>query len=141
VPGPDEASKSLRISGAQADLALVYPWLDDAVAPYGLSAQIRHAMHVALEEAVINVATHNLQPDSQAKIVVRFCIDQGRAVLVVEDAGLPFDPVLAPEKPPATSLSEAEPGGLGLKLLRHYCKDISYTRTDELNRLTLRFPR
>jgi hypothetical protein len=37
-------------------------------------------------------------------------------------------------------LLDAEPGGLGIKLLRHYCKDISYARESGRNRLTLGFP-
>jgi hypothetical protein len=36
------------------------------------------------------------------------------------------------------SLHEAEPGGLGLVLIRHYCRDISYERIGNRNRLTLR---
>jgi len=140
MPRPEEAPKALRISGDRADLALVYPWLDDAAEPYHLPAQILHAMHVALEEAVINIAMHNLQPDSQDSIAVRLCKEPASLVLVVEDSGLQFDPVSAPEKARARSLDEAQPGGLGLKLLRHYCKDISYARIGGLNRLTLRFP-
>ncbi len=122
-----------------ADLARVYPWLDDAAAPYDLPAPVLHSMHVALEEAVMNLVMHGLPPGGDDTIVVRLSTQPGTAVLVVEDAGEPFDSTSAPEKPQAKSLAEAEVGGLGMKLLRHYCKDISYARIDDVNRLTLRF--
>ena len=39
----------------------------------------------------------------------------------------------------AARLEEAVPGGLGLRLMRHYCQDMSYQRNGGMNRLTLRF--
>jgi anti-sigma regulatory factor (Ser/Thr protein kinase) len=59
----------------------------------------------------------------------------------VEDAGRPFDPGAAELPARPASLADAMPGGLGLRLLRHHCRDLSYRRTDGRNRLTLRFLR
>ena len=59
---------------------------------------------------------------------------------VVEDTGRAFDPSAAPVPARPASLLDAEPGGLGLTLLRHYCSDLTYERIGDRNRLTLRFP-
>lgn len=135
------APKTLRITPAPADLARLYPWLDEAAAPLGLSKQLMNSMHVALEEAVMNVVMHGFAPEHVQEIFIQFASEAAKAVIVVEDAGRPFDVTLATEKSRPGSLLDAEPGGLGIKLLRHYCKDISYERKSGCNRLTLGFSR
>ena len=136
---PDEAPDQLRITTAPADLARLYPWLDDAGARHNLAPKFLDAMHVTLEEAVMNVVMHAALPEEAPEILIQFTAAPGFAELLIEDAGQEFNPVTAPEKPRPKSLAEAEPGGMGLKLLRRYCTDMAYERTGGRNRLMLRF--
>lgn len=125
---------------AAADLARLYPWLDEAAKYFNLPPKLLEGMHVALEEVVMNVAMHSYAPGTPGEIIVRLQADATAAVLRVDDYGPPFDPVSIPSTTKPASLDDDEPGGLGLKLLRHFCKDISYMREAGSNRLTLRFP-
>jgi serine/threonine-protein kinase RsbW len=136
---PDGAPEKLRMTNALADLARLYPWLDDAAKHFALPPKLLEGMHVALEEAVMNVAMHSYPQDQSGEIIVELQAEANAAILRVVDFGPPFDPVSAPQtgKP---SLTDAGPGGLGLKLLRHFCKDITYDPGAGSNRLTLRFP-
>jgi len=133
---PDE----LRLTTAPEDLARLYPWLDEAASAHGLGEPLLGRMHVALEEAVMNVAMHGLGLGGDGVITVRLRAEDTAVALVVEDAGPEFDPVAAPEVTRADSLEGVGAGGLGLRLLRHYCKDIAYQRDAGVNRLTMRFP-
>jgi anti-sigma regulatory factor (Ser/Thr protein kinase) len=133
---PDE----LRLTTAPDDLARLYPWLEEAASAHGLGEPLLGRMHVALEEAVMNVAMHGLGLSGDGVIVVRLQAEAASVALIVEDAGPEFDPVAAPEVTRAASLEGVGAGGLGLRLLRHYCKEIGYSRVDGLNRLTMRFP-
>jgi serine/threonine-protein kinase RsbW len=135
----DEAAV-LRIGVAVEDLGRLYPWLDGAAAARKVPGATLQKMHVALEEAVMNVAMHAYGSDATGEITIRLLASPDAAALVVEDAGPAFDPTSAPSRPRAASLEETEIGGLGLSLLRHFCSDIGYERTDNRNRLTLRFP-
>jgi anti-sigma regulatory factor (Ser/Thr protein kinase) len=129
---PDEAPEFLRITTAAADLARLYPWLDEAGARLGITDPLLGRMHVALEEAVMNVVMHGFDSPDGQEILVRL---SAGPTLSVEDAGRAFDPATAPlKKPPA----EDEPGGLGLKLLRHYCQ-LTYRRAGGRNILTMQF--
>jgi anti-sigma regulatory factor (Ser/Thr protein kinase) len=125
--------ESLRITTAAADLARLYPWLDDAAAGLGIPSTLLARMHVALEEAVMNVVMHGFDAAEGQEILVRL---SAGPTLTVEDGGREFDPATAPlkETPP-----EDEPGGLGLKLLRHYCPNLTYRRTAKRNILTMHF--
>ncbi len=136
---PDEAPEELQITTSLADLARLYPWLDSAAAPHNLPAKLLESMHVALEEAVMNVTMHAALPEDAPEILIRFSAAPGMVELLIEDSGQEFNPVTAPEKPRPKSLAEAEPGGMGLKLLRRYCTSMHYERTASRNRLTLRF--
>ncbi len=140
MPTPDAAPAPLRMTTAPADLARLYPWLDDAARLLALPPKLLEGMQVALEEAVMNVAMHGYKHEAGGEIIVRLCSEAGAAVLQVEDQGPPFDPVAAPQTVNPVSLEQIDAGGLGLKLLRHFCKDISYARELDRNRLTLRFP-
>jgi serine/threonine-protein kinase RsbW len=124
---------------APADLARLYSWLDDAAKQFALPPKLLDGMHVALEEAVMNVAMHGYPGEAGGEIIVRLQVEAKAAILRVEDHGPPFDPVAAPETGKRPSLADHGSGGLGLKLLRHFCKDISYAREMDSNWLTLRF--
>jgi anti-sigma regulatory factor (Ser/Thr protein kinase) len=137
---PEAAPAALRMTTELADLARLYPWLDDAAKPFGLPPKLLEGMHVALEEAVMNVAMHAYKDAAGGEIIVRLQVAADAAILMVEDHGPAFDPVAAPQTPKKVTLADTGAGGLGLKLLRHFCKDISYARETDLNRLTLRFP-
>ena len=66
-------------------------------------------------------------------------LKNGAPAAWIEDDGPPFDPVGAalPEKP--TALASAAIGGSGLRLMRHYAKQMRYFRRDQRNRLELLF--
>jgi anti-sigma regulatory factor (Ser/Thr protein kinase) len=136
--GAQEAVLTLRTPAA--DLAGLYPWLEAAAEARQVPQAVRHAMHVALEEAVANVAMHAFAPDEPGRISVSLHAAPDAVALVVEDSGRPFDQATAPGRARAASLDVAAPGGLGLTLLRHFCRDLSYQRVEAGNRLTLRFP-
>jgi anti-sigma regulatory factor (Ser/Thr protein kinase) len=133
------ATAELRIGPEAADPGRLHPWLDAALGAWKLPGQLRHGMHVALEEAVTNVAMHAFDPGVARDIVVRLIVSTESVVLIVEDGGRPFDPAAAPLAARPANLGETRPGGLGLTLLHHYCSDISHERVEGRNRLTLRF--
>jgi serine/threonine-protein kinase RsbW len=134
-----DSGDELHIDSADDDdLARLHQWFD------ALASKLPNAMHygmrVALEEAVMNVAMHAYPPNASGEIIIQLRTSPEAATLLVEDSGRAFDSTSAPVPERPVSLPDAEPGGLGLPLLRHYCRDISYTRVGERNRLLMRFP-
>jgi anti-sigma regulatory factor (Ser/Thr protein kinase) len=136
----DDEAAVLRIGTAVDQLGRLYPWLESAASARGLPVPLVQKMHVALEEAAMNVAMHAYGPDRTGEITIRLNTSPNAAALVVEDLGPAFDPTGAAAPARAQSLEHARPGGLGLTLLRHFCPDIGYEWSDGRNRLTLRFP-
>jgi anti-sigma regulatory factor (Ser/Thr protein kinase) len=137
--GEPAAVDTLRLSSRLADLARLYPWLADAAARHGLPPRVVFAMQVALEEAAGNAARHGFAPGAAGEIAVWLTSGADEAALVVADTGAPFNPILAAPRSPPTRITDMDPGGQGLRLLRHYCSAVSYERRDGWNQLTLRF--
>lgn len=141
-PAADDGSASsvLRIGTGVGDLARLYPWLDASATAMEVPATVLQGMHVALEEAVMNVAMHAYPSGAAGQIAIRLRMSRDDATLMIEDSGPAFDPTIAVVAERPKTLHDARPGGLGLTLLRHYCRDVTYERVDDRNRLSLRFP-
>ena len=61
----------------------------------------------------------------------------GEATLTVGDSGAAFDPLASLLKPRPQSLADAEPGGLGLLMIRSLADKLSYGHSEGRNRLSM----
>ena len=132
-------SREFRCVFRRDELDRLHPWFDAVGAELHLAAPLAFAVQVAIEEAAGNIARHALRPGDLRPIVMSVTGSQEYLILVVEDEGPPFDPTSAPVSPRPADIATAEPGGHGLRLLRHYCPDLRYQRRDGRNVLTMRF--
>jgi serine/threonine-protein kinase RsbW len=97
-------------------------------------------LELALHEVLANVLAHGgsaarAEP-FHIRIEVREQATTGEAHVEVRDAGIPFDPTGAPERTPAKTLAEAQPGGLGLPLIRRCSDWMRYRREGGRNHFT-----
>lgn len=137
-PPPLQLSIPASADGLAAVQAPFRAYLDGA----GLEERLADRAELLLEEVVMNVGMHGF--DDSTAAVVHLCAQASRdgCKLVFEDAGRPFDPTAASIAERPTSLEAAEPGGLGLVLLRRMASELAYERTAEgRNRLSLRVMR
>lgn len=98
-------------------------------------------LDLCLNEAMANVTSHgepqvHLRPIELA-LVLRQTEDVAAVELTMVDAGLPFDPTVATSRPRVHSLTEAEPGGLGIVMLRSNADALHYVHAAGLNTLTI----
>src|SRR5690606_36795408 len=99
-----------------------------------------HKLGLCLDEALTNVLLHGFEgregdSDKHIRLTV---MQEGQKVLIdIIDNGLPFDPTQKKLAPLAATLDEADIGGHGLRLMRHYLQDIQYFRTEQHNHLRM----
>jgi anti-sigma regulatory factor (Ser/Thr protein kinase) len=108
-------------------------WIDKALPPAAA-----FPFELALEEILLNVATHGRPVDGrEPSVEVRLDWD-GKAVrMVILDDGLPFDP-LSRDPPDVDAPLEDRPvGGLGVHLVRTLMDDVAWRHVDGRNELTL----
>jgi anti-sigma regulatory factor (Ser/Thr protein kinase) len=130
----------LHLQAERAEVARLHPWLAAAAADRRLPGDMLYGIEVALEEVVMNAILHGGIGGGDALITVALLAAPGAVEVRVEDPGRAFDPAGAPMPEVPRQLPGVVPGGAGLRLLRHFCPDISYERRDARNLLTLRFP-
>lgn len=116
----------------QARLA-VLAWLGDV----GLTPRVRTSVEVVIEEVVMNLARH-AYANTAGQTFLLLASRQGEELLLqFIDTGRAFDPAAA--EPPAlpASIADAQPGGLGLTLLKRRTRSMRHERRDGVNWLNL----
>lgn len=99
---------------------------------------LRFKLHLSIEEAVENVVRYAYE-GGIGWLEVGTSLDHDSLVLTVElrDAGVPFNPLEAPDPDVTLSANEREIGGLGIYLCKKMMDDIRYRYEDGNNVLTM----
>ncbi len=130
---------SIRASAAEVRQASawMHQWCEEA----GLPVAAVERLDVCLNEALANVIAHGGSGAAEAPIRLTLETHRGTAQsevnLIVEDAGIAFDPRKAATLPRPPSLQFAEPGGLGIAMMTKAASRLDYRRDDGRNALTI----
>jgi anti-sigma regulatory factor (Ser/Thr protein kinase) len=129
----------LTLPNSVAEMARLSDWIDSLDNALRPAARVGYALRLCLEEAVANIIAYAFEPGSTHVIVIEVW-RQGKLVqATVTDDGRAFDPLKLPEPPKLADVSSAPIGGLGIKLMRQFASNITYTRTDRGNHLQFSF--
>jgi anti-sigma regulatory factor (Ser/Thr protein kinase) len=120
-----------------ADVGPAIEWVGTFVDQAGLSADVRFAIELSLEEALANLIIHGKCADSDKAIVVSVVADDEGATIAIADRCAPFDATTHRALEDETGL---KPGGRGLHLLQSFAGDLRYAASSAGNILTMRFP-
>jgi serine/threonine-protein kinase RsbW len=146
-----QPSDSLRLVPGHDSVGPAMQWLEDIADREAWPARSRFALTLSMDEALTNVLSYAFgtdvpsadvpgadAPGAGAPAVVLAYRRHGNDLCVeIADNGRAYDPTAWSPAPLAHSLEEATPGGQGVRLMRHYLKDLRYRRDDGWNRLTL----
>jgi serine/threonine-protein kinase RsbW len=127
----------IELDGSHAGPERVRRVVADFLSPFGLSERTLYSVELVLEEWLTNTLRHGYDDPREARIGVHVWLEPDEVMLRFEDDGREFDPLLEPPVAPATSLADAKPGGLGLKMIRRVASRISHERYSERNHLTV----
>jgi anti-sigma regulatory factor (Ser/Thr protein kinase) len=132
------AGLRLSLAASAAGLAAAQPVLRAFLDEAGLAPAVADRAELLVEEVVMNVHMHGFEDPAAAEVDLHAAVDPAGCTLVFEDAGRAFDPTQGELAERPTQLAEAEPGGLGLVLLRRMATGLDYERLAAgRNRLTV----
>lgn len=98
-------------------------------------------LELCLNEALANLIDHGMVDKVGAPVDLALDVSRndgrGTATLTVIDACPPFDPLTHQQGALPQSLQAAEPGGLGLLLLKSFSDDLRYRRLADRNELSM----
>jgi serine/threonine-protein kinase RsbW len=127
------------------ELDRLVPFVEDYERRAALPSSAVFAIQLCLDEAISNIVRHGAGSGAgvgagrASRIAVSLRAAGDRAELLVVDDGPPFDPTRAPPPRRATSLEDAQVGGLGVHLMRQFSATMRYERAGIENRLALSF--
>ncbi len=103
----------------------------------GFSPRRISEIQLAAEEALVNIFSYAYpKAAGDVEITCRFDSRQ-RLVIELVDSGIPFDVLSAPEPDLTAGVEERPIGGLGVHLIKVLMDEVSYTRQEGKNILTL----
>ena len=113
-------------------------WLDALAERDAWPHKARFALTLCADEALTNVGAYARAPDGAPAHLWLACGRTAHGLaLRIEDDGAPFDPTAQDSPALAASLDEAQIGGHGLRLMRHYLHRLLYRREGPRNVLLL----
>lgn len=130
---------TLTLSPDDHAQARALAWLEGLAHEHDWPRRTLFALQLCLEESLANILMHGfaqpLRPEDAIELQIQQAAD--RITLHIRDNGPAFDPTARVSAPLAGSLDEAVPGGHGLRLMRHYLRDLYYRHAQGRNQLTL----
>ena len=103
----------------------------------GLSEACIHDMNICSDEMFTNIVSYGFEDDLEHIISFTINLDNRELTLIIEDDGIPFNPLekKEPETPP--DLLDVRIGGLGIHIVRKLMNAISYKRESNKNKFTM----
>jgi anti-sigma regulatory factor (Ser/Thr protein kinase) len=129
--------KTLHIKNDIGQLSLLNRFLEESMREYGLDSAVFMNLKLAVEETVVNIISYAYPGKKKERITIRLKHDTGRLTVVITDTGIAFDPTNSKKPDISLPLEERPIGGLGTFLVRQMMTDVSYTRSDNKNILTM----
>jgi serine/threonine-protein kinase RsbW len=94
-------------------------------------------IRLVLDESVINVIVHGYEDSAEHEIHVRLGIHDGAVTIVIDDDGIPYNPLEAPAPRFDLPVEQRRIGGLGVHIMKTLARSLEYKREDGRNRLTI----
>ena len=112
--------------------------IDRAGLELGVPAEALTDLRIALDEIVTNIVKYAYADDGPHQFTIRCELQAGALATIVEDDGVAFDPLRAPEPDLTVPSEQRRVGGLGLHFVKKLMKSVEYERVEGRNRLTLK---
>lgn len=91
------------------------------------------ALHLALEEALINAVRHGNKADPQKKVTVKYAVSSEKVEIQVRDQGSGFDPTAVPD--PTRGRNLYKTSGRGLLLMRAFTNKLEFNEAGNCVRM------
>jgi serine/threonine-protein kinase RsbW len=100
----------------------------------GYSKDDQFAIHLALEEAIVNAVRHGNKEDADKDVVIEYTVRPEKIEVSVTDQGQGFKPEDVADPRSGENIYKA--GGRGVLLIKSYMNNVEYNKTGNSVRMT-----
>ena len=132
------ATISIKTFDAKIEnLPAAIDFINNILEAHNCSKKDQNNINLAAEEIIANIVGHAYIQENNGTFTIKIEVNDGNAIIIFEDYGVPFDPL--EKQPPDVHLplEEREIGGLGIFLVKNLMDKVIYNRIDDKNVLTL----
>ncbi len=122
-----------------AEMTRLLRAIADAMSAAGLSEDDIYALHLALQEAILNANKHGHQGNWSRPIQVHYFVSPAGVLAEIEDQGPGFEPSQVPD--PLAPENLERPGGRGLLMMRTFMSGVCHNERGNCVCLCKRHPR
>ncbi len=128
----------IKVNNALSELGRLHEALAEFGQRHDLPSKVVHDLNLALEEIITNIIAYGYTDEREHEIKVRLSSRGGEVWAEVQDDGLPFNPLTAPEPDLEAPLEDRPVGGLGIRFVRKLVDGLEYQRQDAKNLLLMK---
>ncbi|MCC8197069.1 MAG: ATP-binding protein [Tannerellaceae bacterium] len=129
--------RTLHITNDLEQLSSFEEFLQKVCSSWGINEKTAMGLHLAVEEAVVNVIHYAYPGQKNQPIELKVQYDAGKIIFTLTDHGALFDPTSKEDPDITLGLDERPIGGLGIFLARKLMTEINYKRSGNKNILTM----
>lgn len=113
-------------------------FLNEVLENAGCPPRAQMQLDIALDELMSNVAQYAYTPETgEITVSVEIKEDPKRAVVILTDAGTPYDPLQREDPDITLSATERRIGGLGIFIVKQSMDELSYEYKNKKNVVTI----
>jgi len=128
----------LEIEGKLENLARIGEFIINALREFSLAERKIFDVQLAVDEACANIIEYGYADTEEVGMIEIICCKKGEdIVVVITDAGIPFDPTSVQPPDLNANLEERQIGGLGIYFMKRLMDEIKYEFRDGKNVLTM----
>lgn len=120
------------------ELPHVQEFVQNMLRRYGCSSKIMMQINLVMEELFVNIASYAYQNgNGTCKVIVNYDGEK-EVVIIIEDDGIPFNPLEKADPDITLSAQNREIGGLGIFITKKIMDQIEYQFANQKNRLKMK---
>lgn len=132
-----DIKKEITVPAKLNSLTDVAEFIENTLEEAGCPAGMVMTMSVATDEIFSNIARYAYKNGGDATVALEISDKSGTISLTFSDAGVPFDPLAAPEPDVTLSAEERKIGGLGIFMVKKMTDNMTYEYKDGKNVLQI----
>ena len=129
--------RHLSLRNDIGDIPRLHEFMQSITDETGMGHPLAMSLNLALEEAVSNVMLYAYPEGTEGRVDIDAQIREDSFEFVLSDNGVPFDPTEAAEPDLELDVAQRPVGGLGIFLVKRIMDNVTYSREDGKNVLTM----